>query len=458
MLYTLTKILSTISIRSFFNRVTVWHEDRIPKDGPLIFVCNHPNTMMDPLVVGVSCKRELHFFAKSTLFNHWLKRFFLSKLKLVPVYRKQDEPKTMDKNESTFKKGFRILENNGAFLIFPEGISTGERTLEKIKTGAARIGFGAEENNDFQLNVKIIPVGLSYSDAIRFRSDVFVRYGKPISLVDFKKMYLVDEVQTVNHITNEIEIALNKLTTNVNELEIADLVECLELIYKKELILELGLELESKQDDFSVTKGLINAVEWYQERYPEKVDQFRTMIAQYLHRLEALNIQESYLGPGGRELTLMNRLKALGFLILGFPIFVWGILHNYLPYKFPRWFASKTHAAKSQIAPFKLLSGIPVFLLYYSSILSFVHWIFGDSTITLIWGLTLIPTGNFVLSYLDGINGYRQHLRFISLFYKERNLIFELIEERLRIIHFINDAKERYFRENTKRKNQKPFP
>jgi hypothetical protein len=413
---------------------------------------------MDPLVVGVSCKRELHFFAKSTLFNHWLKRFFLSKLKLVPVYRKQDEPKTMDKNESTFKKGFRILENNGAFLIFPEGISTGERTLEKIKTGAARIGFGAEENNDFQLNVKIIPVGLSYSDAIRFRSDVFVRYGKPISLVDFKKMYLVDEVQTINHITNEIEIALNKLTTNVNELEIADLVECLELIYKKELILELGLELESKQDDFSVTKGLINAVEWYQERYPEKVDQFRKMIAQYLDRLEALNIQESYLGPGGRELTLMNRLKALGFLILGFPIFVWGILHNYLPYKFPRWFASKTHTAKSQIAPFKLLSGIPVFLLYYSSILSFVHWIFGDSTITLIWGLTLIPTGNFVLSYLDGINGYRQHLRFISLFYKERNLIFELIEERLRIIHFINDAKERYFRENTKRKNKKPFP
>jgi hypothetical protein len=269
---------------------------------------------------------------------------------------------------------------------------------------------------------------------------------------------MADEKQTINNVTDEIEIALNKLTTNVSELEIADLVECLELIYKKELILEMGLELESKDDDFSVTKGLINAVEWYQERYPEKVDQFRTMIAQYLHRLEALNIQESYLGPGGRELTLMNRLKALGFLILGFPIFVWVILHNYLPYKFPRWFASKTHAAKSQIAPFKLLSGIPVFLLYYSSILSFVHWIFGDSTVTLIWGLTLIPTGNFVLSYLDGINGYRQHLRFISLFYKERNLIFELIEERLRIIHFINDAKERYFRENTKRKNKKPFP
>ena len=158
--------------------------------------------------------------------------------------------------------------------------------------------------------MKIIPVGLSYSDVIRFRSDVFVRFGKPISLGDYQASFVVDEKQTVNNVTDEIEIALNKLTTNVNELEIADLVECLELIYKKELILEMGLELESKQDDFSVTRGLINAVEWYQDRYPEKVERFREVIAQYLDRLEALNIQESYLGPGGRELTLLNRITS----------------------------------------------------------------------------------------------------------------------------------------------------
>ena len=448
MLYTLTKIISIISVRSFFNRITVWHEDRIPKVGPVIFVSNHPNTMMDPLVVGTSCKRELHFFAKSTLFNHWIKRFFLSRLKLIPVYRKQDDPKSLGKNVSTFEKGYSILEKKGAFLIFPEGVSTGDRILEKIKTGAARIGFGAESKNNFQLDVKIIPVGLSYSDVIRFRSDVFVRFGKPISLGDYQASFVVDEKQTVNNVTDEIEIALNKLTTNVNELEIADLVECLELIYKKELILEMGLELESKQDDFSVTRGLINAVEWYQDRYPEKVERFREVIAQYLDRLEALNIQESYLGPGGRELTLLNRLKAIGFMVLGFPIFLWGLLHNYLPYKFPRWFANRATYFKSQIAPFKLLSGIPVFLLYYSMVLSTVHWVFGDTTITLLWGFTLIPTGNFVLIYLDGVNGYRQHLRFISLFYKERDLIFALIEERLKIIHFINDAKEQYFREN----------
>ena len=297
--------------------------------------------------------------------------------------------------------------------------------------------------------MKIIPVGLSYSDVIKFRSDVFVRFGKPIVLGDYKESFMADEKQTINNVTDEIETALNKLTTNVSELEITDLVECLELIYKKELILEMGLKLENKDDDFSVTKGLINAVEWYQEKYPEKVNHFRLMVARYMDRLDRLNISESFLGPGGQELTLLNRLKALSFLVLGFPIFLWGLLHNYLPYKFPRWITSKMRTFKSQIAPVKMLAGIPVFIVYYMIILSCVQWYFGVTAITVLWGLSIIPSGNFVLTYLDGFNGYRQHLRFISLFYKERGLIFELIQERIKIIDFINKAKEQYFRENS---------
>ena len=47
-------------------------------------------------------------------------------------------------------KAYNILEKNGAFLIFPEGISVAERKLNKIKTGAARIGFGAMVNNKLE--------------------------------------------------------------------------------------------------------------------------------------------------------------------------------------------------------------------------------------------------------------------------------------------------------------------
>ena len=447
MLYTFIKIISLISIRTFFDKVTVWNDQRIPKQGPVIFVSNHPNTMMDPLVVGTSCKRELHFFAKSTLFSNRIIRFILLKLKLVPVYRRQDNPQQMGKNDRTFSKGYTILEEQGAFLIFPEGISTGDRTLEKVKTGAARIGLGAEEKNDFKLGVQIIPVGLSYSNIVKFRSDVFIRFGKPILLNKYKDQYGTDQKKVVNILRDKIEIALNKLTTNVNELEIADLVECIEMIYRKELIIDEGLQLDSKEDEFAVTKGLISAVEWYQDRYPAKVDHFRFMIASYLDQLESLNIQESYLGPSIKELTLYNRFKAIGFMLFGFPFYIFGLINNYLPYNFPRWFTKRFTRFKSEVAPYKMISGITVFIFYYTLLLLLIQGYLNNTIVTTLWGLCLIPSGNFVLSYIQRVNSYKQHLHFISMFYKKKDQVYDLIEERLKIIHFINDAKKQYYNE-----------
>ena len=118
----------------------------------------------------------------------------------------------MGKNVDSFIRGYEILEKNGAFLIFPEGISMGRRVLEKIKTGAARIGLEAEARNEFSLNCCSIPIGISYSDLVRFRSDIMVRFGEPIFLKNFQKEYHSNEKQTVKSLTGKIEDALNELT------------------------------------------------------------------------------------------------------------------------------------------------------------------------------------------------------------------------------------------------------
>ena len=65
----------------------------VPTNGPVIFVANHPNFFMDPLIVGSLSPRKLHFFAKSTLFNTPIKNWIMSRLPLVPVYRKLDDEK-----------------------------------------------------------------------------------------------------------------------------------------------------------------------------------------------------------------------------------------------------------------------------------------------------------------------------------------------------------------------------
>ena len=100
-----------------------------------------------------------------------------------------------------------------------------------------------------------MPVGLSYSDVIKFKSDVVIKYGNPIRLNDFKNDYLENEFDTVKSITGKIELALRNLTTNVNIIESEEVVSALESIYKKELMLELGLDVKNTSDEFAATKG-----------------------------------------------------------------------------------------------------------------------------------------------------------------------------------------------------------
>jgi hypothetical protein len=60
--------------------------------------------------------------------------------------------------------------------------------------------------------------------------------------------------------------------------------------------------------------------------------------------------------------------------------------------------------------------------------------------------LSLIPSGNFVLSYIFRIRKYRQHLRFLTVFYQKRYLMYQIIEERQALIQFINKAKDEYIK------------
>ena len=449
MIYSLLKLIISTSLRIFFRRISIYNNDRSPKDGPVIFVCNHPNLVIDAWLVGMTCKRRLFFLAKSTIFKGKFATWLLTKLGIIPVYRKQDNPNETINNEDTFNRAYKILENEGAFLIFPEGISVAERRLNKIKTGAARIGFGALESIDWSKDITIMPVGLSYSDVIKFKSDVVIKYGNPIRLNDFKKDYLENEFDTVKSITSMIELALRNLTTNVNIIESEEVVSALESIYKKELMLELGLDAKNTSDEFAATKGLVDGVEWYFKNKPDQVERFKTMLASYQEKLGLLQIKDEFLNPNTKCITLTDKILMYLYMIIGLPIYLYGIVTNFIPYKAPRWVAMKYNSAKSEIASIKLVVGMAVFGAYYGLGIYLFHGFFNDTTYTIAYTLTLIPAGNFVLSYVRRIRRYREHLRFLTMFYQKTQIINQLKDERKSLMNFIDQARETYMRSNS---------
>ena len=446
MLYSFIHRVALLALKLFFNEVTIQNREKVPQNTPVIFVANHPNFFMDPLIVGSCCPRVLHFFAKSTIFSSRFKNFILHKLNLIPIYRKIDDEANMGKNVDSFIKGYEILEKNGAFLIFPEGISMGRRVLEKLKTGAARIGLEAEARNHFSLNCCIIPVGISYSDLIRFRSDIMVRFGEPIFLKDFQKEYHSNEKQTVKILTGKIEDALNGLTNYVQDEEVEDIVDGLELIYKMELMTELGMELDDKNDDFLTSKLLTDAVQWYNENDPLQVRKFRKKLNAYLGLLRQLDIKDEFLDPVRQDARNWGKTRTIIFLILGSPLFVWGLITNYLPYKIPRLLVDLGKKHSSEMASWKLAYGFILFIIYYGISAMIIWEITSEITFTILFLLSLIPSGNFALYYSKSLVKYRQHLKFLSVFYKKRTIIFDAIKQRVELLQFIEDSKNRYQR------------
>jgi len=301
-------------------------------------------------------------------------------------------------------------------------------------------------NNEWNLDVTIIPVGLSYENIIKFKSEVTIKYGLPIKLADHKDDYIKDEIQTVKKITNKIEDAITSLTTNVRSLEHEEIVDALELIYKKELMRDLGLSIKNKTDEFSITKQLIDGVEWYFQHQPSKVEKFKLMFNSYKEKLDLLGLKEEYIETNIKSITLIDKIYIYVYMIIGFPFYVYGLLNNYIPYKVPRWLARKYTRAKSEIASAKLLSGMVVFLFYYFLLINIFSRIVNENAITIVYVLTLIPSGNFVLSYYFHVQKYRQYMRFFTFFYQKRYVMQQVVDERNVLINYIDKAKDAYLK------------
>ena len=168
----------SIALRLFFRRIEVVGVERVPREGALLFVLNHPNGLVDPALVFVSLPRRVSFLAKSTLFDNPIGSYLLRTFEILPVYRRIDTGAKAESNVATFDNCFELLRRGRCIAIFPEGISHDQPQLQKMKTGAARIALGAVSDPSAPTSLKIVPVGLYYTSKTSFRSEALIRYGE----------------------------------------------------------------------------------------------------------------------------------------------------------------------------------------------------------------------------------------------------------------------------------------
>lgn len=150
-------------------RPTVLNIENIPNENAFIFAGNHKNAF-DPLLIALSTKRTVRFFAKKELLEGKARLFFKA-LKAIPVDR-------TTKNQEATDTAIEILKNGEIISLFPEG------TRNKTNNILLPFKFGAVSMAK-KTNTPIVPFAIT-GDYKLFHKNIKIEFGKPIYIGDME--------------------------------------------------------------------------------------------------------------------------------------------------------------------------------------------------------------------------------------------------------------------------------
>jgi 1-acyl-sn-glycerol-3-phosphate acyltransferase len=441
-MYFLLKLIARVALRIFFRKIHVSGREHIPTHVPLIIAANHPNTFMDPILVAVYVSQDIYFLANGSIFKNPIVAWVLKRLHLIPIYRQKDVgPGQKPDNKATFAKCFAFLKRKGTLLIFPEGTSEHERRLRPLKTGTARIALGAEAENNFQLGVQILPVGLTYTDPKRFQSEVFVHFCKPIPANDFSANYQTDPVAAVDQLTDVLQKKLAESTIVTTDETQDQLVHHIEQLYKTRLASELELSDSQATESFLITQGIVQAVRHFETHQPTRLAQVQHLLQRYVNWLERLGLDEETLT---RENTFFHRMGRGMLLFFGFPLYLYGLIFNYLPYILPSKLAPLISRDITYRAPLMMTIGMFTFTGFYALETYYFHQWLQQGWHTVLFAISLPLSGFFTWYYWLLAEDAYESRSFRRLSQKRKDLIAYLLKERTKIFELLEEAKQEY--------------
>lgn len=384
-----------VAFRLYFRAIHVEGAERFPRQGPVLLVANHPNSLVDPALLATCLPRPIHFGAKHTLFTGPL-RLILDAFGAIPLVRAQDDRHGGARNAAAFKRFAGFLHAGEVTAIFPEGLTQDDAHLAPVKGGAARIALATEAEAAFSLGVTIVPVGLQYEPRRQFRGDAFVRVGEPFTISDLSDRYTLDPRETARRLSERIAANISRLAYHVDAAERAPFVERLVDVYFQRArrtgiagIRGSGVRGELKQ-------RMAACLNHYSATDPQAVADVERALRRYEHLRDKAGIHRSLLEE--RCLLLPGPLapiQAAVEALLGAVPALFGFVTGAVPYYFTKWLAR--HVTKREHNPAALslshvLIGAAAFPLVYTLEIWWVHREF-SAIVTLMFALLLVPAG-----------------------------------------------------------------
>ena len=210
-IYTAVWAIVWFTFGIFYKRQTRTGAQHFETPAPCIIVGNHPNTLIDVLIIAKEKNAYVYFLANAGLFSTKISNWILSRLYAIKIERPKDVKGRRTDNADSFKRSADFLSRYGTLFIAAEGSSKLERRLRKIKTGAARIALDTMNRNEWKLPLKILTCGITYEKPKLAGYDMVYNYGEPIDVKDYRQLYEQDAVKAVKKLTKDIQAKMQSL-------------------------------------------------------------------------------------------------------------------------------------------------------------------------------------------------------------------------------------------------------
>lgn len=360
------------------------------------------------------------------MFKNPVARFCLRELNVSPVYRFEEGLENVHKNLETFKAIYKILNKNGNYVVFSEGICVQEKRLQKLRKGTARMAFGAEEKHG--LDVYVVPVGINYTYPAKFRKEVMINFHDPFSIKELKELYNINQAKALLAFNEKVQAGLKEQVIIIESPENDWIAEQLLVMGRNSFVLPFFRWMFDSDERRQLEKRISEKINYLSKTSKEALDSLKAKVKAYTDRLEKNQLKDENIA---RKLD-WGFIRYLS-VIFGLPIFIVGYIANLIPYIVPRIICNTQIKDPRFYSSVYIGIGTVLYLIYFPVVLIFLG-IFAGWT-GLLLGLLVPLMGYLVLFYQEVVAERYQTFRFWLKKIKNPSIISELVTLRKDIIN-----------------------
>ena len=422
----------------YFKKEHLLGLENVPVNGtPTIIVANHQNCLNDPLCVCLQLTdRRMNFLARANVFKNPILNKALRAMGLLPAYRMGHEGLAhVRRNSETFEDAGKALTDGETLMLYPEAGHQDKRWLGTFKLGYLRIAFAAAEQMGFKEDVMILPSCNHYSNYFHARTEMLIRFGKPISLKPYYERYQEEPRATMVEINTLVHSQIKEMMLHIDDIEHYDQIDWLrENEYGKKYAREHGYKKNYLPSRLLSDQCLVNDLQTAYLKNPDEMESVYADTARLIEGIKALNIRD-WLFRHNPHLEAAL-LRGLGLLLL-LPLFIVSIIPTALLFIVPEIFLKKLIKDHMFISTFRVavsaLVTVPVCLIIPVVLL----WVF----IGFWWALGYFIA--FPMMFLLAWNYMKLFMKFIGtcnfVAPKNRKKIRELRKLRISIFRRLDD-------------------